>query len=286
MSKIIALNKENPIYLFDITLLYSEQKEKHTHNVHELFIALNGAGEQFTPAGKIKIKEGDICFFPEGVKHMGNGSTLGPCVGGVINFHEDYFFENDTVIYSESAKVIKTLTANARNGQYKVLINQSGKRQVASIFKQMLKETRNKKIGCRCIVNSLMHQLLITILRNSQLNITEETQNSSMINEKIQDAVIFIETNFTTQIDINQVAKIANMSRSYFHANFKEVTGRTFVDYLNDLRVENACNLLKNTDLDIATVACRSGFTSVSHFYRVFKSNTDTSPQKIRKACL
>jgi transcriptional regulator GlxA family with amidase domain len=131
-----------------------------------------------------------------------------------------------------------------------------------------------------------MHQLLITILRNSQLNITEETQNSSMINEKIQDAVIFIETNFTTQIDINQVAKIANMSRSYFHANFKEVTGRTFVDYLNDLRVENACNLLKNTDLDIATVACRSGFTSVSHFYRVFKSNTDTSPQKIRKACL
>lgn len=271
----------SPIYLFDIRMEYSEYKEMHRHDFHELFITLDGIGEQYTTEGTLKMKKGDVFFFPAGIEHIGNGSPSGNCLGGVINLHEKLFL-GDTNIYPESREVLKIITRNAKKGNYKISINNKGRQQLFSLFQIMLEETRTKKTGYRCIVNSLMHQLLMVILRNSQLNIKSATLEMPVIVEKINDTVKFLETHFFDQIDIDHAAQMSDMSRSYFHANFKEITGMTYIEFLNDLRVKNADMLLKTTDLDVDTIAFRSGFTSVSHFYKVFKENTGTTPKKIR----
>ena len=270
-----------PIYIFDIRMEHSEYKAMHRHDFHEFFLTLDGTGEQYTAEGTIRTKKGDLFFFPAGIDHIGNGAPAGSCLGGVINLIEKFFL-GETGIYPESREVLKTLTRNAKRGNYKITVNNAGRQQLFDLFQAMLEEIRAKKAGYKCMVNALMHQFLVTILRNSQLDIKPEKPATPLTVEKIHETVKFLETHFFDQIDIDHAAQMSNMSRSYFHANFKEVTGTTYIEFLNGLRIKNADLLLKTTDLDIDTIAFRSGFTSVSHFYKVFKESTGTTPKMIR----
>jgi len=271
-----------PISIFDIKMKFSEHKGMHRHDFHELFLTLNGSGKQYTPQGIINMKKGDIFIFPAGVAHIGNGGPAENCVGGVINFYEKNIF-GDFNQNIESFEILKILAKNAKKGNYKISITKTGRKQLFSIFYDMLEESKNKKSGYKCMLSSLMHQFFIAILRNSQLDISASTLTPPITVDKINDTIQFIKNHFTKQVDIDQAAQMANMSRSYFHANFKKVTGKTYIRFLNDLRVESADRLLKTSKLDTEEIAFRSGFTSVSHFYKVFKEATGISPKKIRK---
>lgn len=274
--------KTPPIVLFDIKMEYFAHREMHTHDFHEFFLTLNGYGEQYTSRGTLKMKRGDIFFFPAGEKHIGNGAPGGDCVGGVINLHERNFLGGSD-IYPESEEILKSLVRNSRKGGFKITLAATGREKVFSIFQVMLEETRIKKTGYRCVVNSLMHQFLIEILRNSQLCIPADIQDLPVSEDKINFIILFLENHFTEQVDINRAARMANMSRSYFHAKFREVTGKTFIRYLNDLRIKHAEELLKSGSLNTETVAFRSGFTSISHFYKVFREAAGKTPARSRE---
>jgi AraC-like DNA-binding protein len=281
----MARNKTTAVDLFDVWMEHSEYKEMHRHDFHEIFLNLEGSGEQYTSEGTIKMKKGDVFFFPAGIEHIGNGGPSGNCLGGVININEKLFLGDS--IYSESGEVFKSLTRNAKEGHYKINISNVGRKQLLLIFQNMLEEIRVKKAGYRSIVNSFMHQFLIVILRNSQLNFHIKSTDTSITVDKINDTIQFLKTHFFDQIDIDHAAQMSNMSRSYFHANFKKVTGKTYIEFLNDLRIKSADKLFKTTELDTNTIAFRSGFTSVSHFYKVFKETTGNTPKKlIRKRIL
>ncbi len=86
--------------------------------------------------------------------------------------------------------------------------------------------------------------MLVAILRNSQIPSSADIQTSGA-EIAILDTIRFLKSHFSESIDVDRAARMANMSRSYFHAAFKSVAGTTFVRYLNELRVENAMRLLK-----------------------------------------
>ena len=94
------------IHIFDIKMPYQKYKEMHIHNCHEFFITLQGTGEQYTQQSTIKMKEGDVFFFPTGMKHIGNGAPSGNCIGGVINVKEKLLL-GDSPIFFESEKVLQ-----------------------------------------------------------------------------------------------------------------------------------------------------------------------------------
>lgn len=269
------------VSLFDIWMEHSEHKEMHRHDFHEIFLNVDGDGEQYTPEGDIRMKKEDIFFFPASIDHIGNGAPGGHCLGGVINLDEKLFLgEND--LFPESKAVLKALTREGKKGHYRINVNPSGRKKLFSIFYEMLTEIREKRPGFRTAVNALMHQFLIIILRNSQLDIQEKGDRQPVSFDKIKDTINFLETHFFDQVDIDHAAHMSNMSRSHFHAVFKQITGKTYIEFLNNLRVKHADKLLKTTDLEIEAIAFRSGFTSVSHFYKVFKETTGTTPKKIR----
>jgi transcriptional regulator GlxA family with amidase domain len=80
-----------------------------------------------------------------------------------------------------------------------------------------------------------------------------------------------------------EVARFAGMSTSRFRAFFKETTGWGFGDYLRDLRLERAAQLLRETTVSIADVACQTGFADQSHLQRLFKAKHDISPLAYRR---
>ena len=65
---------------------------------------------------------------------------------------------------------------------------------------------------------------------------------------------------------------------------FKRVTGKGFIDHLNDWRISRACTLLTETDTPIQAICRQTGFHNVSHFNRQFRDRRGASPRDFRKA--
>jgi len=101
--------------------------------------------------------------------------------------------------------------------------------------------------------------------------------------ESIKSALDYINLNYSSELDIDMLAKVSNLSKFYFCRLFKEITHLTPVDYINKFRVEKAIELIKNTDMSISEIAFEVGFNSVSYFIKVFKEYVGTTPFKYKK---
>ena len=83
-------------------------------------------------------------------------------------------------------------------------------------------------------------------------------------------------------LSLGQVAKAVNASSFYFCKLFKKSTGINFIDYISQLRIDKAKNLLLNPNCLVSEIAFEVGFQSLTHFNRVFKRMTGQSPSQYR----
>lgn len=91
----------------------------------------------------------------------------------------------------------------------------------------------------------------------------------------------YVFDNFDKQISLDDVAKVANFTVPAFCRFIKKRTQKTFITFLNEVRINEACKLLANENLDgIAAVAYRTGFNSAVHFNRVFKGIVKQTPKE------
>jgi AraC-like DNA-binding protein/ligand-binding sensor protein len=100
---------------------------------------------------------------------------------------------------------------------------------------------------------------------------------SSNFSPIVSRGISYIEKNFQGKIYVKDVADFACVSKYYFEHIFKKETGVTFVDYLNVYRVSQAKQKL--VERGISIVCFEAGFNSLSHFYKIFKRYTGTSPK-------
>lgn len=99
---------------------------------------------------------------------------------------------------------------------------------------------------------------------------------------RMQLALDWLGEHFTEHISLQEIAGRAHVSPKYFCKRFKETTGKTFVSYLNELRINQAKQMLRETELGIAEVAEHCGFTDYRHFCKTFKKLTGRTPTELR----
>jgi AraC-like DNA-binding protein len=104
--------------------------------------------------------------------------------------------------------------------------------------------------------------------------------------KRLEAALQLMHARYTEPLRLAEVAEAASLTPSAFSRFFRASIGRTFSDYLNDLRIGAAQRLLASTDLPIAAVAARAGFTSLANFNRRFKERTGCSPRVSRQRSL
>ena len=158
-------------------------------------------------------------------------------------------------------------------------------------------------------VNSIIHYDEIEILKSAKPDITSEEQNYilnllksgdySVIGNVIKAAtmknankkhtkiyeqiVVHIEGNYCEDISLQEVSELTGVSVSYVSWIFKEISGRNFLDYLNDYRIKKVKELLISTDLTIEKIAEQTGFYSSNTLIRIFKKYESITPGQFRK---
>lgn len=88
---------------------------------------------------------------------------------------------------------------------------------------------------------------------------------------------------YNETISVGEAARMVSLSPNHFCKIFKQVTGKTFVDYIHILRVQEAERLLRDTDEPIAAIADRVGFSNMTYFGRVFKKVRNQAPSAVRR---
>lgn len=100
---------------------------------------------------------------------------------------------------------------------------------------------------------------------------------------QIYESITYINENYAEDITAEQAAEKVNMSYSYFAKSFKAATGRTFTEYLNITRINEAEQMLINTDLTVSEIATRCGYNNISYFISLYKKHKGITPLSERK---
>ena len=106
---------------------------------------------------------------------------------------------------------------------------------------------------------------------------------SSSFRNEVSKVMDHIKSNIAQSISLKDAAKIANMSEKYFCLLFKKETGKNFVDYVNDLKIEKAKDLLKNREVRTYEVAQKLGYENEGYFSKIFKKYSGLTPQEYKK---
>jgi len=245
-------------------------------SVHELIFCRAGNGELYGAEGRTAVSAGNLLFNPKG-KLNGNQAALRVIQ---VLFSEE-LFSPSVNMDREAFYVLGLIKLHARK-QNLVALSKAGSERMVTLLDAMLWEFQNRYRGYSWAIRLKLIELLITLMRDSQFKISIKNLKP-LSSSRIQDAVLYLSTDYMNQITVEDVLDACGLSRSHFHALFKQETGRTFVDYLSWLRCNRAAELLVTTDRTILDIAMECGFNNLSHFYHVFKREKETSPKRYRR---
>ncbi len=99
---------------------------------------------------------------------------------------------------------------------------------------------------------------------------------------RLDNVLQFLRANQAEPITLDQAAQVAGMSSKSFCRFFKHNTGKTLVQYLNEIRIGEACRLLGETELSVSEIALEAGFKNLSHFNRQFRVVKGQTPREYR----
>ena len=99
---------------------------------------------------------------------------------------------------------------------------------------------------------------------------------------RINKVCLFIQNNFYHKISLKEVADLIYLTESNFCKFFKKATGKTYSDYLNELRINEACRLLVQSEKTISQISFECGFETLSYFNRVFLNKKRITPTMYR----
>ncbi|GAC90080.1 DNA-binding response regulator [Anoxybacillus flavithermus NBRC 109594] len=99
----------------------------------------------------------------------------------------------------------------------------------------------------------------------------------------IEQVEMFLQENYCYDVTLEEVAKYVHLTPYYFSKLFKKETGQTFIDYLTNLRIEKAKQLMRDEGLTVKEACYRVGYKDPNYFSRVFKKVTNMTPTEYRQ---
>ena len=131
---------------------------------------------------------------------------------------------------------------------------------------------------------SYIMQMLLAIKEYIHDEIPQSASNDeSDFSTEIIHAINYINMHYQEPLTLNSVTAQIHISKYHFCRVFRQTTGATFLEYLTDIRLTKAHQMLLETNLTLAEIARRTGFSSTSHLSRIFRSAYHVSPTEFRR---
>lgn len=243
----------------------------HYHPEYELTMITNGSGKRMVGDSYENFEPGDLVLLGPGLPHTWTSLRKRKNASAVVvQFSEEFL--KGFVNLPEFNGVKNLLNASAR-GLY--FINNANVKDELAQLPDLTGVQR---------VTSLLNVLqTLSVQRHVKLSSeyfsgVKGRENENRINKVCQH----IQKRSSTAVSLEQTAALIHLSPTAFCKFFKRATGKTFSDYVNDIRIGNACHLLTESDKSIGEIAHEAGFESLTYFNRTFLKKKKVTPREFR----
>jgi len=247
---------------------------EHFHAYCEIFYLKSGACIYTVNNIVYHLSAGDIFIVAPGDSHSTKYEGLVPCERVVVYFKfpviPDYFWGSHQEIL------------NDLNKSGKVILVKKGQQLMESMLNRMLEENNVPDEYSYELLVLLAMELLLCIRRDG-IFVYEQLKPPSQISTDIEDTLRYIAQNYAMPLTLNEVAESINLSPTYLSKKFRKVTGVTFKEYVNYIRIKQASQALLTTDDSITSIALNCGFNSSNYFKDIFRRMNGVSPRTFRK---
>lgn len=265
----------------DCFLVFDRTKEVFDYPVHyhpemELNFVSNGKGIQRIIGDSIEeIEDVELVLVGPNLYHgwLQNSCPPKTMHEVTIQFHNDLLDRN--LLSRSVLKPIKNLFERSVHG---VLFSRETTLQMAPRLSMV-----SKLGGMDYFLELLSIFYDLANSRNQRLLSTTTVQHKNLENsDKIKHLYDYIQENYANKISLTEVAGLLNMSNVSFNRFIKKRTNKTFVEYLNDVRIGYAARWLVEKDLGVSEIAFMCGFNSIANFNRVFRKCKGRTPTQYR----
>lgn len=246
----------------------------------ELVYIVQGEGTLYAGDFIGNFKKNDIFFLGSNLPHMfesaSNNSSKELCSAYVLHISPAYF-EQLPLDQIEFSLLRNILTLSKQGIHFKT----NRPNIVFETFKKMMNE--NLAFNSLCLLQ-LFLQLQETSSSSPLSNIVYQTADLNS-DKRLQSTLQFIMQNFQSDISLDNAASKVGMNKTAFCRYFRHKTGKSFISYLNNIRVQYACKLLSDQQPEktVSEACYLSGFNSLSYFHRIFKKTTGYAPSQFKK---
>lgn len=249
----------------------------HFHNFLEVGICHYGRGEVILNGKSFRFEDNGFVIIPDGIPHTTNADPE------TMAFWEWMYFDMRRVmeeVYPKDRISIKNLEYTAK--EYSIYFQIEEQPDMARLIIAIRQEAEKKKHLYRESLKGLLQAFLIEWMRMCHM---EERLNQRIeIHNVIAPAMEYVEQHFRENIRISQMAELCNVSESHFRRSFYEITNLNPLQFINLVRIQKACGMLKKTHYSMDIIASRCGFENTATFTRNFKRLLNQTPYQWKKA--
>ncbi len=249
----------------------------HFHSEYELLFVLEGFGTSFVADNIEQFEAGDLALLGSNLPHFwrsnesfinSNGKLKIKYV--VIQFPND-FLKQQITSYPEFYLIGELLERSSRGIRFSPEF-------ARKISKKIIKITR--KNGFDRVIGLLDLLQILAKTKEYKLLAGElyKHENHDFTSNRLTKTLLYLNTNYQYKITLEKVAEIANLHPSAFCRFFKEKTGKSLSEFVNDMRISYACRLIIEGKLSVSQICFESGFNNLSNFNRTFKKHTGYTP--------
>lgn len=254
----------------------------HFHPAIEIMYITQGTGTRFVGDHIEGYAEGDVCMIGPQLPHEWRNDEkfflkeAGLRATCICLFFKREIFEPNLIRLPEMTN-IRNLIERSRRG---LKFTGTAREKIASFL-----QGSSAGSGLQKVTDLL--QLLEIMATTDEYEVLASVGFTESVNsddfERFNKVYKYLIAHFTHPIKLEDVSALIGLTPTAFCRYFKERTKKTFVEYLNDMRIGHAKKLLIEGKMKISTISLESGFNNLSHFISHFKKSTRMLPSEFQK---
>lgn len=252
----------------------------HFHPEYEIMLVVEGTGMRFVGDSMERFEAGDLVFFGSNIPHLYRSDAAyyerahGLESKAIVVYFKENFLGQSFWDIPDVLAIKKLLSLSTRGIKFKGNSRKELKKQI-----QKLDETRDgieRLIALLTILKTMSGTKEYDLLSSNAFTRYVEEEDCVRINRVYQ----YIMDNYTENPSLQQVSEVANMSTTAFCRYFKSRTNKTYTQFLNEIKIGNACKLLVDDKQSISQICFEIGFNNFTHFNSQFKKIMGLTPRE------
>lgn len=252
---------------------------KHIHNTSEIYQILDGNCRMDIGKETIDCKKNDFIIVLPNIAHSFYLNQKENC-----SFRHIHFFSNVYAGFSVEKLLgypmdfLSTLSFCCNS-----FFHTEADTRISSLTESIVSTFRKDSTIASAYSNLHLTELLLYIIEQSGKDLSSFTLKHSEQDKYVAFTLDYIQKNYASKIQIEEIARKLNISGRYLSKIFLSHMNMTILNYINTYRMNQAIDLIANTELSMTKISEKIGMNDSQHFSKLFKNTIGSSPSQYRK---